>query len=374
MLLAQIASGASHEVLLEVPDGVPLEIVTRDFGESEFEPRGGALIIELAGSIRFRHQGPNAVRAVTLEVDAHREIVGGRAVVTVPSLSARTGEEFDVPINLRLLRPLPLPTGPVVRIAADAVLFDTFDWAGPDRLDTVRKMKTLELEARRDRAFFLSRWKSGGRDALAASMQASLRRQAARPRLDIRLSGVGPATAGRDERTREIQLAFVQDDGAPLVFESGSALVTGFISEAPRIRVRNRTEGSIRQFDIGWLARDGTGTVYSVGSAPVDDELSLEAEEAMEIHASGRFVLRPPGDRGQSTIEWMGAYLRSAQMDDGSVWIPSRQAMEESLVLQTLPVSAEERRLAQLYRDRGPSAVAQELRRFAADPLPAEAR
>ena len=272
LLLAQIALGEQREIRVEIPEDVPLELVSSDFGGTEFEPRGGALVIELAGSIRFRHRGPNAVRAVTLDVDAHRELMGGRAVVAVPSLNARDGEEFEVPIYVRLIRALPLPAGPAVRIATDAVLFDTLAYVGPNRLDSARKLKTRELEARRDRNFFLSRWESGGREALAEAMQASLLRQASRPRLEIRLAGAGPATAGRRAEPREIQLAFVQHDGDPLLFESGSALVTGFVSEAPRIRMRNRTTRTIRQFDVGWLAADGDGTVYSVGSAPADYE------------------------------------------------------------------------------------------------------
>ena len=374
LLLAQLATGEEREIRVEIPEDVPLELVSSDFGGTEFEPRGGALVIELAGAIRFRHRGPNAVRAVTLDVDAHRELMGGRAVVAVPSLNARDGEEFEVPIYLRLIRALPLPAGPAVRIATDAVLFDTLASAGPDRLDSVRKLKTRELEARRDRSFFLSRWESGGRDALAEAMQASLMRQAARPRLEIRLAGAGPATAGRGGRPREIQLAFVQDDGDPMLFESGSALVTGFVSEAPRIRVRNRTARAIRRFDIGWLAGDGDGTVYSVGSAPSDTAMRVGAGEGIEIHAAGRFELRPAGDPDGSPIEWMGAYLRSVQMDDGSVWIPSRQALQESRLLQALPVSAEERRLAELYRARGPAAVVEQLREFASDSFPSESR
>ena len=374
LLLAQIALGEQREIRVEIPEDVPLELVSSDFGGTEFEPRGGALVIELAGSIRFRHRGPNAVRAVTLDVDAHRELMGGRAVVAVPSLNARDGEEFEVPIYVRLIRALPLPAGPAVRIATDAVLFDTLAYVGPNRLDSARKLKTRELEARRDRNFFLSRWESGGREALAEAMQASLLRQASRPRLEIRLAGAGPATAGRRAEPREIQLAFVQHDGDPLLFESGSALVTGFVSEAPQIRVRNRTARTIRQFDIGWLAGDGDGTVYSVGSVPSGTKMPVGAGEGIEIHAAGRFELRPAGAPDGSPIEWMGAYLRSVQMDDGSVWIPSRQTLEEAQLLPALPVSAEERRLTELYRARGPAAVAEQLREFVSDSFPSEPR
>ena len=70
----------------------------------------------------------------------------------------------------------------------------------------------------------------------------------------------------------------------------------------------------------------------------------------------------------------MGAYLRSVQLDDGSVWVPSRQALEESRLLQALPVSAEERRLTELYRARGPAAVVEELRELATDGSASEPR
>lgn len=60
----------------------------------------------------------------------------------------------------------------------------------------------------------------------------------------------------------------------------------------------------------------------------------------------------------------MTAFVRNAQFDDGRVWIPSRQALEESPLLQTMPVSVEERRLTQLYRERGPAVVAAELEKL----------
>ena len=358
---------ADPEVAVEIPASVPLEVVASNFEESDFEPRGGALVIELAGSVRFRHTGPNAVRALTLAVDAGRGGLGGRAAVARPSLNARNGDEFDIRINLRLVRPLPVSGGPAVRIATDAVLFDTLAAAGPNRLNAIDKMKTRELEARRDREFFRSRWMAGGREALATAMQASLRRQAARPRLGIRLAGDGPATAERRSSPREIRLALTQDELAPLAFERGTALVTGVVSDSPRILVRNRTDRTIRRFDIGWLVRDSEGTLYSVGSVPAEGDLRLDAGERAEIGAVGRFEIRPVAVEGQRRIERMGVYLRSAQMDDGSVWIPSREALEASRLLDAVPVSAEELRLTQLYRERGPAAVVEELRRFKGD-------
>lgn len=356
------AAAAQSRVAVEVPAGMPLEIVATDFANSEFEPRGGALIIELAGSIRFRHTGPAAMRALTLAVYTHSEGLGGRAAVAVPSLHARKGEEFEIPVNLRMLRPLPAPSGPTVHITPDAILFDTLDAAGPDRLDSVRKMTVRELEARRDRQHFLTQWETGGREALSSAMHASLQRQAARPRLDVRLAGTGPATAGRDRRA--VRFALVNDEAAPLELLEGSAVMRGVISDTPRIRIRNRSEQRIRHFEVGWLVEDARGSVYSVGAVPLPTPPQLSPGERYEARGSRSFSLQPTGAGAGSTLASMTAYVRSARLEDGTVWIPSRSSLDAARILGAVPVSDEERRLTRLYRERGPGAVADELRKL----------
>ncbi len=360
----QTPAVADDRVAVVVPDGVPLMVTASDFSASEFEPRGGALVIELAGWVRFRHEGEDAVRAVTLAIRAHEQGLGGRAAVSIPSLHAPSGHEFDVHLNLRMLRPLPLPPGPVVRVAADAVLFDTLAAAGPDRLDSVRKLKVLEMEARRDREYFLTRWRAGGRQQLAAAMQVSLRRQATRPRLDIRLAANGPTTAVSAGAPREIQFAFAQDADAPLLLERGSALVTGTVMDTPRIILRNRATVDVRRFELGWLVTDATGRVYSLGAAPVGTVRSLGPGTQMETGGSGRFEIHADPDSGPIEIRSMSAYVRSVSLADGSMWVPSRLALQESRLLDTIPVSAEEQRLSRIYRDRGPDAVIAELRKL----------
>ena len=357
--IASVAAAESR-VAVEVPAGLPLEIVATDFANSEFEPRGGALVIELAGSIRFRHTGPAAVRALTLAVNTHSAGLGGRAAVAVPSLHARKGEEFEIPVNLRMLRPLPLPSGPTVHIAPDAILFDTLDAAGPDRLDSIRKMTVRELEARRDRQHFLTQWEAGGREALSSAMHASLQRQAARPRLDVRLAG--PAIAGRDRRA--VRFALVNDEDAPLELLEGSAVVQGVVSDTPRIRIRNRSEQRIRHFEVGWLVEDARGAVYSAGAVPLHAPPRLAPGERYEASGSRNFSLQPTGAGDGSTLESMTAYVRSARLADGTVWIPSRSSLDAARILGAVPVSDEERRLTRLYRERGPGAVVDELRKL----------
>lgn len=365
---AQSQSGDSAAVRVEIPADIPLQVLSVDFENSDFQPRGGALVIELEGSIQFRHEGGSVVRAITLAVVAHRRLLGGRAVVAVPSLHVARGETFQVHLSLRIARPLPVPPGPVVQISPDAVLFDTLAAAGPDRLDSVRKMTIRELEARRDREYFLGQLGGGGLQALVSAMQASLRRQAARPRLEVRFAGDGPATAATEADPRELQLAFVQEGGEPLLLEQGSALIIGLISDAPRIRLRNVSAQPVRYFELGWLVRDNRGIVYSVGAAPVERAPLLKPGEYFETGASRRFAFRPRWANEPPALVAMSAYLRSAQLDDGSVWIPSRSALAASELLDVVPVSSEEHRLTLLYRERGPAAVAAELRKLAGNP------
>lgn len=360
---AQVQPGGRPQVAVDIPDGVPFQVEAFDFENTDWQPRGGALVIELEGSVRFRQLGPQTVRALTLAVDAHDRMLGGRASVSIPSLHAATGDAIEVYVSLRMLRPLPGPPGPAVRIAPDAVLYDSLAAAGPNRLGSVRAMIARELEARRDRAYFRAQLEAGGRDALVSAMQASLRRQAARPRLEVSLARDGPATAGA--RPRTLALAFLPDADAPLILEQGTALVTGSVSDAPRIRLRNRSAQAVRHFELGWLVRDESGVLYSAGAAPVDGAPRLRPGSVFVTSASRRFALRPAGTRRAAAWTGMSAYLRSAELADGSVWIPSRSALAASELLDSVPVSAEEERLSRLYRERGPAAVSAELDRFA---------
>ncbi len=362
--LAQAQPSGPAPIAVEVAEEIPLQVAATDFEDTEFESRGGALVIDLAGSITFRHDGLEAVRALTLAVDAHEGKLGGRAAVAVPSLHAMQGELFEVRLSVRLLRPLPRPPGPAVRIAVDGVLFDSLAAVGPDRLDSVRKMTVRELEARRDRRYFLSRLDTGGRAALVEAMQASLRRQAERPRLEVHLAGDGPATAPGRGDTRELQLALVQDPHAPLVLERGSALVHGAVSDSPRIVLRNRSPHLVGHFEIGWLVRDGQGVLYSAGTAPGDPPPALRPGARFATRAEQRFSLRPVGLGGAAELAGMAAFLRSVQLGDGSVWIPSRSALDGLGLLDAVPVSAEEQRLTRLYRERGPDVVSAELRKL----------
>lgn len=364
----QPAAAQQFEVSVRIPESVPLHAASSDFSDSDLEARGGVLVINLSGTVSMANAGSDPVRALALRVEAGTRALGGRAAVVVPSLHARKGESVTVPVNLRLVRPLPLPPGPAVLIEPDAVLLASMTAAGPDRLGAARKLRVLEAEARRDRAFFLSRLESGGRAGLAAAMQASLRRQAERPRLGVRLARNGPALATPAAPLRHLAIAFLDIPGAPVVADSGVAIGRGRLWRAPRFELRNRSRQSVRHLQIAWLARDAAGVVYSLGSAPLDVASPLAPNAVADARGEQSFLVEIPGSRSEKPEPVaMNAYLRSATLQDGSVWVPGRDALEASGVVSALPVSAEEQRLSELYRDRGPAVVEQELRKLSGD-------
>ncbi len=365
--LALPAVAEDLEVSISVPEGVPLGTTASDFSNSDAEARGGVLVINLSGSIRFENLGHDPVRGLALRIVAGEGAFGGLAGITVPSLHAPRGDGVDVQVSLTLLRPLPVPRGPAVVIEPDSVLFASMKSAGPNRLGAASKLSVLETEARRDRAFFLARLNSGGTQALAAEMQASLRRQAARPRLSVQLAGDGPATAGRPSDPRNVEIAFLDIPGAPIVADGGTATGQGALWEAPSFELRNRSGQTVNHLDVGWLATSETGELHSLGSAPLAGRSPVPPGTPFAAEGKGTFrVQLPEPAKGSSGPVSMSAFLRSAGMEDGTVWVPSRHALETSGLIDAVPVSAEELRLSQLYRERGARAVSEELRRFAA--------
>jgi hypothetical protein len=60
----------------------------------------------------------------------------------------------------------------------------------------------------------------------------------------------------------------------------------------------------------------------------------------------------------------MSGYFKQVQFEDGSVWIPARQDLMRSALTETIPVSAEEQRLSDIYRTKGLRALLEELARF----------
>ncbi len=349
------------------PD-VGLSIVSQDLSDTEIYTRGGAIVIDLRCGLVVKNEGKQNLRGVVFAVLAQQLTAGGKASVAVPSLNVAPGQSFPVKLNLRLLRPLPGPPSPLVTVTADGVLLADLSFRGPDTLDSRRRMTAWEMEAQREREYFQALLKADGSEELQQEMLASLARQKRRPRVEARLAGSSGSTVSSAVSTsteRQVQLAFLDFPDSPLELVSGTAEVEGTKASSPRIRVRNRSEKPVRYFELGWLVSDNSGTQYAAGSIPTPtSQLNLKPGETLSTSRQRQFLFRPPNGRDNFAIQGMSAYFRQVQFEDGSVWVPARKDLARSDLRETIPVSAEEQRLSDIYRVKGLKALIEELRRF----------
>ena len=340
-----------------------LTVASTDLSQTRIYPRGAAAVIDLRCRLILENRGAKPVRGVTLAVESQQNAAGGRASVAAPSLHAARGETFAVDVNLRLVRPLPGPAGgPLVAVSVDGVLHDDMTFAGPNRLESRRKLTLLESEARRDRERLRASLDGSGEQALKQAALAILERQAQRPKLQARLAGGGRTVArAASAGGTKIELALLDVEGAPLELVSGEATVSDASATSPLIALRNRSPKPIRYYELGWLVADRQGTRYSAGVLPSSGAaLSPGASSRLEPGRTFEFT-----QAGQPlAIGGMSGYVRQVEFADGSVWTPSLTALEASGLREVEPVSAEEQRLAELYRQKGLSALIAELRRF----------
>src|SRR5262245_25294857 len=86
-----------------LPDDAPLDLVTANWGDSTATQRGSALLLNLKTSLTLRNVSNRRIHGVTLMVLTQEIAAGGKASVSVPSLSIGPGEAFPVRIDLSLL-------------------------------------------------------------------------------------------------------------------------------------------------------------------------------------------------------------------------------------------------------------------------------
>ncbi len=369
LLLA--VSGAAQTVAWQDPEqaiafqtgpDTGLRVVATDLSQTQIFARGPAAVIDLRCRLTLENRGVKPVRGVTLSIESEQPGAGGKASVAAPSLHAVPGESFSVDVNLRLLRPAPTAAGPLAAVSVDGVLHADMSFAGPNRLESRRKLTLLETEARRDRERLRAALASSGQDGLRQAALAILERQAQRPNLQARLAGGGRAvTRAAANAGTTVQLALLDLEGSPLELLSGEATVSDSSATSPRISLRNRSAKSVRYYQLGWVVADREGTRYSAGVLP-------SSGPALAPGASGR--LEPgrsfelAGGSGEPfSIGGMSGYVRQAEFADGAVWTPSIAALEAA-GLRDVEVSAEEQRLAEIYRRKGVEALAAELERF----------
>jgi hypothetical protein len=355
----------ASSVKIDLPPDSPLALVSMSLGDSRAGTRGGAMMLDLHMSLTLRNSAYRRVRGVTLLITAQEFAPGGKGSVARPCIDVGPSQEFTVPVDIRLVRPIQQPVaGPLVRVELDGVLFEDFSFFGPNKLNSQRAMTFWETEAQRDRAYFKHVLQASGERALQDEMLLSLARQAERPQLNIALSrnnrAVGSLVGAGEHVAR---FAFLKMPAAPVQPLQGWAELSANEARAPRIEIRNQSSKPVRYVEIGWIVRDKEGHEYLAGSVP----------------GSSTAMLLPPGEKSQLLpdtalkftrsgkpveIDGMTGFVSQVEFADGKVWVPSREDLNASPLLRIMAPSPEEQRLADIYVTRGMAALIAELNRF----------
>jgi len=345
----------SHRV--DLPGDAPVSLAGDEWGGSAAVIRGGAYQIDVRVSLSLRNAGQRRIRGITLTVTAggasQDAVAGGRGSISVPGLDAGPGDTFTVRGDLHLLRPIGSGGGPLVEVGLDGILFDDLNFYGPDKLHSRRSLMVWELEARRDRRYFKGLLDGSGSDALRDAMLASLARDGNRPRANVQ-SVRGSAT--NFDAEREVKFAFFKFPNAPLEPVDGLARVAGNEARSPKLVVRNKSLRPVRFFELGWIVRDQQGREFLAASVPSDMRLLPRSSAQIVPEAALRFDPR-------TTIEGMTAYVSQVEFADGTLWIPSREELDEPTLRRLTAPSPEEQRLVQIYSKRGLNAVIAELKK-----------
>ncbi|HYM10302.1 MAG TPA: hypothetical protein VEU62_06205 [Bryobacterales bacterium] len=362
--LAQLAQplNPASAIRFNLAPGAPVSVVSTDLGDSRIQPRGGAMILDLHATLVLRNNGSQNVRGVTLVVLAQEMTPGGKGSVAVPSLNVPPGQSFPLKINLRLLRPLPAPAGPLVKVDLDGVLFADLSFFGPNQLESRRTMTAWEMEARRDREYLKSVLAEKGAAGLQQEVFASLSRQQARPRLDVQVSRREPraiSAAVNALTTHSVSFALLKIPDSPLELLSGEARVSGDEAASPRIEVVNRSKLPVRYFEMGWIVKDSAGDQFLAGSIPASSALDAGRSATATQDRTYKFTR---SSQPLAAISGMRGFVSQVEFANGQIWIPSRQDLAS--LLGILPPSPEEQRLTELYRTKGLPALIAELGKF----------
>jgi hypothetical protein len=372
-------SDASSSVKIDLPADSPVTLISASTGQSQVTPRGGMLVLDLHMSLTLRNSASRPVRGVVLLITAQEFTPGGKGAVARPCIDIPPGQNFTLPVDLKLAKPVQMATGPLVHVQLDGVVFDDLSFYGPNRLKSSQRDLTLwEVEAQRDRAYYKQVLQAKGEDGLRREVLASLAKEGERPQLDVALSrgrSVGSAVAsgaagGADS---EAQFAFLRMPDQPVLPVQGQASIAGNEVNSPWIEIQNLSKKPVRYVEIGWVVRDKDGNQYLVGSVPGSGVTALSASG----NTPGSVV--EPGQRGRLEpdatmrfshagrpigIDSMTGFVRQVEFADGKVWVPSRKDLNSSSLLRSMAPSTEEQRLLDIYARQGIGALVADLNRY----------
>jgi len=387
LIYAQQSAGnssndASSSVKIDLPADSPVTLISYSMGQTRLTARGGAMVLDLDMSLTLRNNdsGARSVRDVMLLITAQEFTPGGKGSVARPSIDVPAGQNFTLPIKLRLIRPVQQANGPV-RVQLDGVLFNDLSFYGPNRLNSQRDMTLWEVEAQRDRTYYKQILQAKGEDGLRKEMLNSMSRASEHPQLDVALSHNGravgsaaAASAGDTTPADKVHFAFLELPDAPVLAVQGQADIKGNEVRSPWIEVQNLDKKkAVRYVEIGWVVKDKEGNEYLVGSVPGSGVSALNTSGAgpgAVIQAGQRGRLEPDATLKFShagrpvAIDGMTGFVSQVEFADGKVWVPSRKDLDSSPLLRTMLPSTEEQRLLDVYAKQGLAALVSDLARY----------
>jgi len=365
-VLGQDAPLANNSVNINLPADSPVALLGISTGSSRATARGPALLLDLNLSLTLRNISANRIHGVTLRVVSQEVALGGVGSVFQPGLNIGPGEAFPVHISTKLMRPAQMAGGPLVQVNLDGVLFQDLSFYGPDQMHSRRIMTASEMEAQRDRAALKRLLAQGGNPALKDAILKILARQDSVPQLEgriVRGHAVTNAALAAAAPERQEQFAFVQFPDSPIELLQGSAQIAGSEAHSPVIEVRNRSNKAVKYVELGWVLTDPAGRAYMAGSLPSTGAFSLPAGGATKVRQENTLSFSANGQ--PFSIQRVSGFVNQVEFADGQVWVPNRQNIDDSpLLQQVLPPSVEEERLANLYVTKGLAALVEELKKY----------
>ena len=360
-LYAQDSAISRDAVQFNLPSNAPLTIRGVSMDNSRATARGAALALDLHMAVTLENKTGNRIHGVTLRVVAQEVVLGGKGSVTYPSLNVGPGESLPVRIDMQLMRPTQVANGPLVQVDLDGVLFQDLSFFGPDRLNSRRTLTACEMEARRDREHFKRVLAGSGKSGLQTEMLDSLKRQSETAQLAVTVRRSGRSVTGGSEHTA--QFAFLKFPDSPIEPVRGEARISGNEARWPEIEVRNKSGRPVKYVEMGWIVSDPAGRQYMAGSLPsADSDVTLEPSHTGKLLQETTLSFSAKGQ--PVNVQRMMGFVSQVEFADGKVWVPNRESLDNAVLLRVLPPSAEEQRLADIYRKRGIDGLVAELNKF----------
>jgi len=294
---------------------------------------------------------------------------GGKGSVTKPApLNVEPGQSFTMGIETQLMRPGRSGSGPLLQVDLDGVLFKDLHFYGKNRLDSKRALTAYEMEAQRDRLYYKQVLAKSGPAGLQQEMLAALVREASRPRINVavrRNSGAAVSSSVVTSHERLATFAFLNFPDAPVEPIQGSAQISGNEARTPNIEIRNKSRNPVRYVEIGWIVKDQRGAEYMAASVPASGPSELYLPPRQKARVLQDSSLRFTGKGGEPVpIAGMTAFVSQVEFEDGKIWVPARQSLQNLQLLKVLAPSTQEQWLMDLYRTKGPNALVEELNKF----------